>query len=337
MKQIEQNELIKQIENLIGDDFNGVVSVIKNGESLFKKAYGYADLPNKRPNNIDTIFEVASGSKAFVATGIMKLIEEGKLSLESTINNLLDFDLKQISTTITVRQLLNHTSGIPDYFDESVMDDMTELWAKFPCYLMRKPSDMIPTFVDKPMMYNPGEKFQYNNTGYTVLAMIIEKITGMEFDKYLSKLIFEPCDMKSTGYYELDRLPANCATAYIHDKERDEYFANYYSTNAKSDGAGGVYTTVDDIANFWKFFLAGDIVNKETVKVMISAQACDEEDEGYGFGFWLDDDVPFFQGMDPGISFITRHQFNGILTIITSNFCNNVWKLNNNIEDLLGV
>jgi len=326
---------MKKIEDLIGRDFNGVVSVSKNGESIFKKAYGYADLPNKRPINVDTIFEVASGSKAFVATGIMKLIEEGKLSLESTIDNLLDFDLKQISPKINVRQLLNHTSGIPDYFDESVMDDMTELWAKFPNYLMRKPSDMIPTFVDKPMMYSLGEKFQYNNTGYTVLAMIIEKITGMDFDQYLATLIFEPCGMKSTGYYELDRLPANCATAYIYDKVRGEHFTNIYSTNAKSDGAGGVYTTVDDVERFWKHFLAGDIVSLETVKAMTSAQATDEDGDGYGFGFWLDGDVPFFQGCDPGISFMTRRQNNGLLTIIISNFCNNVWKINNNIEDAL--
>jgi len=327
---------MKKIEDLIGGDFNGVVSVLQNGEPIFKKAYGYADLPNRRPNNTDTIFEVASGSKVFVATGIMKLIEEGKFSLESAIGELLDFNLKQISPEITVRQLLNHTSGIPDYFDESVMDDMSELWAKFPCYLMRKPSDMIPTFVDKPMMYSPGEKFKYNNTGYCVLAMIIEKVTGMDFDNYLAKLIFEPCGMKSTGYYELDRLPANCATAYIHDEERNEYFTNFYSTNAKSDGAGGVYTTVDDIANFWKYFLAGAIVCTETVKAMTSLQAFDDaEDEEYGFGFWLDGDVPFFQGMDPGVSFMTRHQSNGILTILMSNFCNNVWEINNDIEDVL--
>lgn len=138
---------MKKIEELINKDFRGVVYVEKNGEVIFKKAYGYADLPNKRPNNTDTIFEVASASKAFVAIGIMKLIEEGRLSLDNTIGKMLDFDLRQISPEITVRQLLNHTSGIPDYFDESVMDDMSELWARFPCYLMRKPSDMIPTFI----------------------------------------------------------------------------------------------------------------------------------------------------------------------------------------------
>jgi len=326
---------MEKIKALIGKDFRGVVSVSKNGKPLFKEAYGYADMPNKRPNRVDTIFEVASGSKAFVATGIMKLVEEGKLSLDSTIGKLLDFDMKQISPAITIRQLLNHTSGIPDYFDESVMDDMTELWAKFPCYLMRTPEDMIPTFVDKPMMYAPGERFQYNNTGYTVLAMIIKKITGMDFDKYLDKLIFKPCGMKSTGYYELDRLPANCATAYIYDEECDEYHTNYYCTNAKSDGAGGVYTTVGDIELFWKHFLAGDIVSLETVKAMTSEQAVDEDGDGYGFGFWLDEDVPFFQGMDPGVSFMTRYQDDGLLTTVVSNYCDNVWDITNDIEDML--
>ena len=326
---------MKKIEDLIGSDFNGVVSVSKDGKSIFKQAYGYADLPNKRPNNVDSIFEVASGSKAFVATGIMKLIEEGKLGLDSRLGGLLDIDLKQISPEITVRQLLNHTSGIPDYFDESVMDDMSELWAQFPCYLMRKPADMLPTFIDKPMMYPAGEKFQYNNTGYAVLAMLIEKITGMDFDKYLTKLIFEPCGMNNTGYYELDRLPANCSTAYIHDEEQDVYFTNIYSTNAKSDGAGGVYTTVGDIERFWQHFLAGDIVSKASVEAMTSVQAKDEDDDDiYGFGFWLDEDVPYFQGMDPGISFMTRRQHNGLLTVIVSNFCNDVWEINRNIEDL---
>jgi CubicO group peptidase (beta-lactamase class C family) len=327
---------MKEIEAIIGNDFNGVVYVSKNGEELFKKAYGYADLPNQRLNKTDTIFEVASGSKAFVATGIMKLIEEKKLSLKSRLGDVLDFDLKQISPDITVYQLLNHTSGIPDYFDESVMEDMSELWAIFPCYKMRTPSDMIPTYINKPMMYSPGEKFQYNNAGYTVLAMMIEKITGIDFDKYLDALIFQPCGMKSTGYYALDRLPANCATAYIYDEEQELHFTNIYSTNAKSDGAGGVYTTVEDIARFWAHFLAGEIVSMDTVKSMTSVHATDEEEDStYGLGFWLDGETPFFQGMDPGISFITRRQNNGLLTVLMSNFCDDVWELNDNIEELL--
>ena len=195
-----------KIEELIPNDFRGVVSVSKNSESIFKKAYGYADLPNKRPNQTNTKFGTASAGKAFVAAGIMKLVENDKLSLDNKIGGLLDFDLKAISKVITIKQLLNHTSGIPDYFDESVMDDYAELFADKPNYNFRKSADLIPLFIDKPMMYAPDEKFQYNNTGYVVLGLVIEKLAGVNFDEYLSTVIFEPCGMTNTGYYELDRL-----------------------------------------------------------------------------------------------------------------------------------
>ena len=325
---------MKKIENVIPADFRGVVSVSKNSESLFKKAYGYADLPNKRANRADTIFEVASGSKAFVAVGVMKLIEEGKLTLESKLGDVVDIDLKATDPNITVRQLLTHTSGMGDYFDESVMDDMSQLWATLPSYNARTPADMLPTFINKPPMFKAGERFHYNNAGYVMLAIIIEKITGMAFDTYLDGLIFKPCGMKDTAYHALDSLPANCATAYIYDKEADKYRTNYYSTNVQSDGAGGVYTTVGDVELFWKHFLAGGIVSLATVKEMTILQAgCDEEGEHYGFGFWLKDKtVPFIQGYDPGVSFVSRHHPDGLLTVVVSNYCDNVWEVNRCIE-----
>ena len=327
---------MKKIEKLIENDFNGVVSVSKNGESIFKKAYGYADLPNKRSNQTDTKFGTASAGKAFVATGIMKLIEDGKLSLQSKIGDLLDFDLKAISKDITVRQLLNHTSGIPDYFDESVMDDYAELWAKNPSYNFRCSSDLVPLFIDKPMMYAPGEKFQYNNTGYVVLGLIIEKVTDIPFDKYISKVVFEQCGMKNTGYYELDRLPANCANAYIYDEEQDEYYTNIFSIEAKGSGAGGCFTTVDDVERFLAHLFEGMIISKNTVKEMTSLQAENaEEDEAYGYGFWLDgddNDIPFFQGSDPGVSFITSY-CNGLFICAVSNFGDDVWDIHSSVRD----
>ena len=327
-----------KIEELIPSDFRGVVSVSKNGVSLFKKAYGYADLPNKRPNQTDTKFGTASAGKAFVAVGIMKLVEDGKVSLDSKIGDLLDFDLKAISKDITVKQLLNHTSGIPDYFDESVMDDYAELWVNTPSYNFRKSADLIPLFVDKPMMYTPGEKFQYNNTGYVVLGLIIEKVSGVPFDNYLSTVVFEPYGMKNTGYYELDRLPTNCANAYIYDEEKDEYYTNIFSIEAKGSGAGGCFTTVDDVERFWSHFLNGDIVSKNVVKEMISLQAEDaDEGDAYGFGFWLygdDNDFPFFQGSDPGVRFVTSCH-SGIFVCVVSNFGDSAWKVHNNVRDEL--
>lgn len=125
------------------------------------------------------------------------------------MGKLLDIDLNYIDGDVTVEQLLNHTSGVPDYFDETVMDEYEELWTNYPNYKIRCSSDLLPLFIDKPMMYPKGEKFQYNNTGYVLLAMIIEKVTGLLFDQYLKVNVFDVCDMESTGYYELDRLLPN--------------------------------------------------------------------------------------------------------------------------------
>ncbi len=113
-------------------------------------------------------------------------------------------DFKEIDPNITVSQLLTHTSGIPDYFDESKMDNYADLWRDYPNYKIRESKDLIPLFINKPMMYRPGEKFQYNNTGFVVLRLIIEAITSMGFDKYLEENVFVPRGMANTGYFELD-------------------------------------------------------------------------------------------------------------------------------------
>ncbi|MBR2549242.1 MAG: beta-lactamase family protein [Clostridiales bacterium] len=163
-------------------NFRGNAYIVKDSEVLLNYSGGFADLANEIPNTIDTRFACASMSKTFVAVGILQLIEAGKLGFQDTIGAILDFDLKNIDPLVTVRQLLNHTSGVPDYFDESVMDDYEALWTVYPNYRIRKNSDMFPLFIDKPMIYGKGGKFQYNNSGYVLLASIIEKISGMDFD-----------------------------------------------------------------------------------------------------------------------------------------------------------
>ena len=172
---------------IICENFSGVISIKKNGDKIFQDAVGYADKANKVPNEINTKFGTASAGKVFVATSILGLIEKDIINFNSAIGDILQFNLKRIDPYITLRQLLNHTSGIPDYFDESVMHDYEELWKDLPNYRIRKSSDLIPLFIDKPMMYPKGEKFQYNNTGYVVLGLIIEEITKLPFDEYISK------------------------------------------------------------------------------------------------------------------------------------------------------
>jgi len=323
------------LDKLIPVNFSGVVSVLSGDQPLFRKTYGFADMPNQIQNELNTKFATASGGKSFVAAGTMKLIKDGELSLETRIAEVLRFDLKQIDPDITVRQLLNHTSGIPDYFDESVMADYSDLFKDFPNYKIRTSKDLLPLFIDKPMMFPKGGKFQYNNAGYVLLGLIIESITGLPFDVYLDSAVFSLMTMDDTGYYELDRLPAKCANSYILDEQTKQFYTNIYSVDVKGTGAGGAFTTASDIEKFWRGLSSGKVVSKE----MFAAMTAPQTDGGeYGYGFWLNKDtnMPYFQGSDPGVSFISSCDFNKRLIItIASNLGQNVWAIHKDIRSAL--
>lgn len=323
------------IKEMIDSNFRGNIYIVKDNEVLCENVTGFADLANEVPNSLETKFASASAGKVFVAVGILQLIEQGKIRFDDTIGKILDIDLQHIDDEVTVEQLLNHTAGVPDYFDESVMDEYEELWVDYPNYKIRHNSDLLPLFINKPMMYPKGEKFQYNNSGYVLLAMIIEKVTGMYFDRYLKENIFDVCDMKSTGYYELDKLPAKCANHYIYCSDTKSFRTNIYSVDVKGTGAGGAYITVKDIVKFWNNLISGKLMSKKLVSEMLikqSGDGLDDEEGYYGYGMWIIDnphgkDFAYFQGCDPGVSFLSEYNpNNGMISVLVSNYGDNVWK-----------
>lgn len=323
------------IKEMLDGNFRGNVYIVQGNDILCNNTTGYADLANEVPNVLETKFASASAGKVFVAVAVLQLIERGKIKFEDTFGTLLDIDLHCIDKDVTVEQLLNHTSGVPDYFDESVMDEYEELWVDYPNYKIRHNSDLLPLFINKPMMYPKGEKFQYNNSGYVLLAMIIEKVTGMYFDQYIKANIFEVCDMKSTGYYELDKLPSKCANNYIYCADTNDFRTNIFSVDVKGTGAGGAFVTVEDIVSFWRGLLEEKLITREFLEKMFSKQSGDgvDAEEGYyGYGVWLIDnpegkDYVYFQGCDPGVSFISEYNpNNGLISVFVSNYGDNVWK-----------
>ena len=315
--------------------FRGIIHVVRGGEVLREAVSGFADLPNEIPNTMETRFASASAGKVFVAVGILQLIEQGRLALDDTLGELLDIDLHAVDPGVTVEQLLTHTSGVPDYFDESVMDEYEELWTDLPNYRIRHNRDLLPLFIDKPMMYPKGARFQYNNSGYVLLAMILEGVTGLAFDACLKEQVFDPCGMADTGYFELDRLPARCASNYIFCESTGDYRTNIYSVDAKGTGAGGAFITVKDIVRFWKGLIGGALLSPETVRSMLrrhSGDGGDTEESGYGYGVWVRNDpggtdIPYFQGCDPGVSFLSEyHPDKDILSVLVSNYGDDVWE-----------
>lgn len=323
------------IKDILSSDFRGNVYIVQDNRVLYKSVSGFADLPNEIPNTLKTKFASASAGKVFVAVGILQLIEQGKLRFDDTLGELLDIELHHIDKDVTVRQLLVHTSGVPDYFDETVMSEYEDLWIDYPNYKIRHNSDLLPLFINKPMMYPKGEKFQYNNSGYVLLAMIIEKVTGVYFDQYLQINVFDPCNMKSTGYYELDKLPSRCANNYIYCPNTHDFRTNIFSVDVKGTGAGGAFITVTDIVRFWTKLLEGSLISKELVSKMLSKQSGDDrnaEEVYYGYGVWIIDnpkgkDLVYFQGSDPGVSFISEYNPNNkMISVLVSNYGDNVWQ-----------
>ncbi len=327
------------IEGMIPKTFRGCVAVRRGGRDLIRQVTGYADLPNQVPNTMETRFASASAGKVFVAAGILQLIEQGEMALHSTLGELLDMDLHRIDRFITVEQLLCHTSGIPDYFDETVMEDYQELWKDFPNYKIRRNADLLPLFIEKPMMYPAGTRFQYNNSGYVMLALIMEKVTGQPFDEYLQRAVFDPCGMARTGYYELDRLPAGCSDSYIFDSGNQGWRTNIFSVDAKGTGAGGAFVTVDDILRFWEHLLGGDLIsrNMRTEMLRVHSQDCQGKSR-YGYGVWLRKEngrvTPFFQGCDPGVSFMSEYDPDtDTMAVAVSNYGDDVWDVMRRIRE----
>jgi len=287
--------------------FSGAVAAQTGDGGLRTLAWGLADRSGERENRYDTKFGIASGCKVFTAVAVLQLVEEGKLTLESTLAECLIEAFPQFDQTITVHQLLTHTSGVPDYFDEAVMEDFEELWKELPMYMVRNLKDFLPLFRDGSMMFAPGERFHYNNAGYILLGLIVEQVSGMRFTDYVEKKVFNRAGMTDSGYWPFDRLPNNTATGYI-DEEGGTWRTNVYSLPVQGGSDGGAFTTVPDMHKFWDALLGRRLLGEELTARMLTRHAADKDGDGYGYGVWVDmadgrAERIHVMGYDPGVSF----------------------------------
>ena len=173
------------------EKFNGSVLVAKDGEILFAKGYGLANAEHQVPNTPETKFRLGSITKQFTAMAILILQEQSKLKVEDPIGKYLA-DAPKAWEGVTIHHLLTHTSGVPSYTDDpSYGKKMTQ---------PETVKSMIARFKDKPLEFEPGEKFHYSNSGYFLLGAIIEKVSGKSYEAFLKEAIFDPLGMTDTGY-----------------------------------------------------------------------------------------------------------------------------------------
>ncbi|OGN98168.1 MAG: hypothetical protein A2Y89_02310 [Chloroflexi bacterium RBG_13_51_18] len=290
--------------------FTGVVSIYEKKKELYSEAFGYADIANKRKNNVKTKFAIASGAKFFTALGIGALIDERKLSLDSTVSDIFRKDFTYIDSRATIAQLLTHSSGIYDYYDEEWDIDFENYYVDIPWYKLETPSDYLPLFEKKQPKFIPGERFSYSNGGFIFLGVIIEHVTGQLYRDYIHTHVFVPAGMDDSGYYAFNRLPEN--TAYGYKKSNNGiYVTNNYNLPIRGGSDGGAYTTAGNLFTFWGALFSNRILSKKLTRAFLSPHIIVDEPVEYGYGVYISrysgKDMFFIVGGDAGVGFDSRY------------------------------
>ena len=275
---------------------NGAWLYAEKGEIVSKGTVGWRDPAGTKPIEENTIFQLASVSKQFTAAAVMLVIRQGLLSLDDEITKY--FPELTAYEGVTIRHLLSHTGGVPDYFDDE--DWFIDLWKKE----NRVPgNDEILNFLCETKLkpcFAPGEKLEYSNTGYNLLALLVERLSGVPYEEFLRKNIFDPAGMKNTRccHIRRDGVPfGNYAQATVREDGR--YVADVDSEEYRDviafDGLNGddyVYTTLFDMLKWDRVLREGKVLTLEEQALMYTPMklnsgedAVYDEEEGLGYGF----------------------------------------------------
>ena len=318
---ISQSELSGEVQHLMDslinkDLFSGAVLVANRENILFEKAYGEASKRFHVKNNMDTKFNLASMNKMFTSIAIMQLIEKGRIKLDDYISKYVDESWlpKIITEKVTVKHLLSHTSGLRSYFNRTFKDSSKELY--------RSLVDFKPLVNNDRLYFEPGERFQYSNTGMLLLGIIIQEASGEDYFEYIRKYICEPVGMSNTEYYEMDEPVENLAIGYVRTENNDSgWMNNIYQHVIKGGPAGGGFSTVKDLHKFSVALLNGALVSESSRKLLWT----DYVDSNYGFGFEVDETENGkrvgHSGGFPGVSAnLDIYERKGYIVIVLSNY-----------------
>jgi CubicO group peptidase (beta-lactamase class C family) len=253
------------------------VLVARNGEVIFRKAYGMANLELDVPMKPEMVFEIGSITKQFTAVCILMLMEQGKLSLTDDITRFIR-DYPTHGHNITIHQLLTHTSGIKSYTSiEGLMEKGR---------MDYKPGELIDMFRNQPMDFAPGEKFLYNNSAYFLLGYIIEKASGMSYPEFLEKNIFQPLGMNNSYYGSQRKIIKNRACGY--QKDGDEFVNAEYLSLTAPYAAGAIMSNVDDLLKWNTALHECRLVSRESLGKAFTNYTLNNGDKiDYGYGWSL--------------------------------------------------
>ncbi|WP_373016053.1 serine hydrolase [Mucilaginibacter sp.] len=265
-----KNKKIDSLMNTLYErgQFTGAILITDHGHVLYKKAFGMADREHRKPYSLNTPGYLQSLSKPITAMGIMILKERGKLRYEQSIRNYLP-DLPSCMQAVTIRNLLQHTGGLEGFED---FPDMTE-------------QDVFKIMQKQTVLkFEPGSKFEYSNAGYTLLGMIIQKISGQSLNGFLTQNIFSPLGMHNTAVTELQHRIKVRAIGY-------DLFGSKNDADSFEGGCASIISTVGDIAKFDESLYTYKLVSKQTQEEAFAPSIPQKDDiygdRSYGFGWWV--------------------------------------------------
>lgn len=293
-----------------GGKFSGVFSVRDEQGVVFEKCRGFRNRSEELPNEPETAFGIASGTKLFTGLAVCRLIDAGRLSLEDKLWDLLPYDLGWINKGVTVRHLLIHTSGIGDYIDEespNLTAQMQALYDRYPVYRWENLEYYLPMITPLPQKFEPGARFGYSNAGYIMLGLIIEAIVGVSYQQFVKNEIILPLKMKYTGFYRTDSLPANTACGYTGSTTTERL--NIFSIPIVGGSDGGLYTCAGDLDRLWRALFDGCLLSEKMLRLFLAPQVSRSGGKSYGLGVYRIDShdatAYYALGSDFGVDFFT--------------------------------
>lgn len=293
--------------------FTGAILVARDGKPILSKGYGLANVEHEVPNTPRTVFRIASLTKQFTAAAILMLQERGKLNVSDPFCNYLP-DCPPAWQPITIRQLLTMSSGIPGITaaDLGALRGLPVPWDQWMEATRKKPLD-----------FKPGEEFRYANSGYTLMGLIIERLSGKTYGEFLQENIFDPLGMKQTGYENARRIIKNRATGY--QQMPGEAIANIpYAEIVGLYAAGGIYSTTEDLLIWDQALYTEKLLSRKSIEEMMTPLNEIRPGKSYGYGLWMSTKHGRKEAAHGGnlagfISYIARYPADRVTVIVLSN------------------
>lgn len=286
--------------------------VIKDGEPLVRRGYGYANLETHETATPDTNYRLASVSKQFTAAAILLLAERGKLSLDDHARRWLP-ELPAAHEQITIRQLLSHGGGLIDYEDLMPADQTTQI----------SDTDVLRMLAAEPRSYfAPGTSYRYSNGGYVLLGLIVERASGQSLQDFLAKNIFQPLGMTHTLLYVHDNHTV-AHRAYGYSEDDGHWVQTDQSPTSATRGDGGIYSSIDDLAKWDAALYDHRLLSDASRRLAFSPQnkvSGETDVDSYGFGWRIHGDMLWHSGESMGFrNVIIRWPKQHLTVILLSN------------------